>query len=54
MAWGDGSAVPTSGVNLVVLGTETNGVLHFRIFDAAGAVVVAMVAIERPPSIWMP
>ncbi len=32
MAWGDDSDVPTSGANLVVLGTDRNGVLHFRIF----------------------
>lgn len=36
MAWGDDSAVPTSGVNLVVLGTDRNGVLHCRIFGPGG------------------
>ena len=36
MSWGDGSAVPTSGKNLVVVGTDNNGSLHIRIFDAAG------------------
>jgi hypothetical protein len=36
MAWGDGSSVPTSGVNLVILGTDRNDVLHFRIFGPDG------------------
>ena len=36
MSWGDGSGVPTSGKNLVVVGTDNNGLLHIRIFDAAG------------------
>lgn len=40
MAWGDGSAAPTSGTNLIVIGTSTdsNGRfhLHTRIFDARG------------------
>lgn len=36
MSWGDGSGAPTSGKNLVVVGTDNNGLLHIRIFDAAG------------------
>jgi hypothetical protein len=36
MAWGADSAVPTSGVNLIVLGTDANDVLHFRIFGPGG------------------
>jgi hypothetical protein len=36
MDWGDDSAVPNSGVNLVVLGSTNNGVLHFRIFGPEG------------------
>src|SRR4051812_28952428 len=36
MSWGDGSGVPTSGKNLVVVGTDNNGSLHIRIFDATG------------------
>jgi len=36
MAWGDGSAVPSSGVSLIIIGAETNGVLHFRSFGPAG------------------
>ena len=27
---------PTSGKNLVVVGTDNDGLLHIRIFDAAG------------------
>jgi uncharacterized delta-60 repeat protein len=36
MSWGDGSGVPTSGNNLVVVGIDGNGLLHIRIYDAAG------------------
>ena len=36
MSWGDGTGVPTSGRNLVVVGTDNNGLLHIRIFDATG------------------
>jgi diacylglycerol kinase family enzyme len=36
MSWDDGSGVPTSGKKLVVVGTDNNGLLHIRIFDAAG------------------
>jgi hypothetical protein len=36
MSWGDGSGVPTSGNRLVLVGTDTAGMLHIRIFDAAG------------------
>jgi hypothetical protein len=38
--WGDGSAVPVSGHKLVVLGLDDAGALHFRIFDAAGQLVI--------------
>jgi hypothetical protein len=41
MSWDDVSEVPTSsGENLVVVGTDYNGLLHIRIFDAAGICVV--------------
>src|SRR5690606_10676459 len=40
ISWGDGSGVPTSGTNLVVVGTDNDDTLHFRIFDAAGNTVV--------------
>jgi hypothetical protein len=36
MSWGDGAGVPTSGNNLVIIGTDNNGLLHIRIFDASG------------------
>ena len=36
MFWGDGSGVPTSGANLVIAGTDSNGLLHIRTFDSAG------------------
>ncbi len=36
MSWGDGTGVPTSGNNLVILGTDNNNVLHIRIFDENG------------------
>jgi predicted ATP-binding protein involved in virulence len=35
-SWGDGSEVPTSGRNLVIVGTDHNDRLHIRIFDASG------------------
>jgi hypothetical protein len=36
MSWGDGSEVPTTGNNLVIVGTDNNGLLHVRIFDTGG------------------
>jgi photosystem II stability/assembly factor-like uncharacterized protein len=39
MSWGDGSGVPTSGTNLVIVGIDNNGLLHIRIFDADGSLV---------------
>ncbi|MFO0887962.1 MAG: ATP-binding protein [Isosphaeraceae bacterium] len=36
MSWGDGSRVPDSGRSLIVIGKDQNGLLHIRIFDAAG------------------
>ena len=36
MSWGDGTGVPTSGNNLVIVGADNGGMLHIRIFDAAG------------------
>ena len=36
MSWGDGSGVPTSGNNLVIVGTDDSGLLHIRIFGAGG------------------
>ena len=36
VSWGDGSGVPTSGNELVIVGIDNNGLLHIRIFDAGG------------------
>jgi hypothetical protein len=36
MSWGDGSGVPTSGSDIVIVGVDHNGLLHIRIFDASG------------------
>ena len=36
MSWGDGSGVPPSGAKSVIVGTDNDGLLHIRIFDAAG------------------
>jgi sugar phosphate permease len=36
MSWGDGSGVPTSGNNLVIVGIDNNSLLRIRIFDADG------------------
>jgi hypothetical protein len=36
VSWGDGSAAPTSGNDLVIVGIDNNGLLHVRIFDAGG------------------
>jgi hypothetical protein len=35
MSWGDGSGVPTSGSNVVIVGIDNNGLIHIRIFDAS-------------------
>ncbi len=35
MSWGDGSSVPTSGQSLLVVGTDSHGLLHIRRFDPA-------------------
>ena len=39
MSWGDGSGVPTSVNNLVIVGADNTGLLHIRIFDAGGNLV---------------
>jgi hypothetical protein len=36
MSWGNGSGVPTSGSDRIIVGTDTNGLLHIRSFDAGG------------------
>ncbi len=35
LSWGDGSGVPTTGQNLVIAGTDSDGLLHIRTFDSA-------------------
>ena len=40
MSWGDGTGVPTSGNELVVIGTDNNNLLHIRIFDQGWATLV--------------
>jgi tetratricopeptide (TPR) repeat protein len=39
ISWGDGSGAPTSGNSLVIVGVDNKGLLHIRIFDAAGNLV---------------
>ena len=36
MSWGNGSGVPTSGSDHIIVGTDANGLLHIRNFDAGG------------------
>jgi hypothetical protein len=36
MPWEDGLGVPTSDLGRVIAGTDSDGLLHIRIFDAAG------------------
>ncbi len=36
VSWGDGSEVPASGKNMVVVGTDDKGLLHIRSFNADG------------------
>jgi hypothetical protein len=36
MSWGNGSGVPTSGNNLVIVGIDNKGLVHVRTFDADG------------------
>jgi hypothetical protein len=39
MSWGDGTKVPASGKDLVVVGIDNNSLLHIRIFDASGSII---------------
>ncbi len=39
VSWGDGTGVPTSGKNLVIVGTDDRALLHVRVFDASGKCV---------------
>ncbi len=36
MSWGNGSGVPTSGSDHIIVGTDMSGLLHIRSFDAGG------------------
>ncbi len=40
MSWGDGSEVPNSGIDFVIVGIDNNGLLHIRIFDAGGKCII--------------
>lgn len=39
-SWGDASQVPTSGKNLVIVGTDNQAKLHVRVFGASGKCVL--------------
>ena len=49
-SWGDGSEVPTSAKNLIIVGTDTKGLLHIRIFDDRGNRVVDTDETKLPGS----
>jgi hypothetical protein len=36
ISWGDGKGVPTTGQSLAIVGTDNDGLLHIRMFDASG------------------
>jgi serine/threonine protein kinase len=50
MSWGDGTGVPTSGNNLVIVGTDDNNLLHIRIFDPVGRRVTDTDETTLPPA----
>ena len=50
MSWGDGSGVPTSGNNLVIVGADNHGLIHIRIFDAGGNRVTDTDETKLPPT----
>src|SRR5262249_32355852 len=39
MSWGEGTGIPTSGNKLVIVGTDNNNLLHYRIFHQGGNLV---------------
>src|SRR5262249_50827238 len=49
-SWGDGTGVPTSGTNLVIVGTDNHNVLHIRIFDQDGNRVMDTDETKLPPA----
>src|SRR5262249_49570922 len=50
MSWGDGTGVPTSGNDLVIVGTDANNLLHIRIFDHGGNRVTDTEETKLPPA----
>jgi hypothetical protein len=46
--WGDGAEVPATGANLVIVGTDRDGLLHIRIFDPDGTRTTDAVETEFP------
>jgi hypothetical protein len=48
MSWGDGTRVPTSWSDLVVVGIDNSNLLHIRIFDASGNRVTDTDETELP------
>ena len=46
--WGNGSGVPTSGKDLVIVGIDSNGLLHIRIFGANGNLITDTDEAELP------
>jgi hypothetical protein len=49
MSWGDGTGVPTSANNLVIAGTDSNNLLHIRVFDRDGRRVTDTDETKLPP-----
>jgi hypothetical protein len=50
VSWGDGTSVPTSGQNLVIVGTDNNNQLQIRIFDGGGNLVTDTSKTPLPSS----
>jgi len=48
MSWEDGSGVPTSGNNWVIVGTDNNGLLHIRFFGGGGQLLTDTVETMLP------
>jgi hypothetical protein len=50
MSWGDGNGVPTSGIDLVIVGTDNNNRLHIQVFDSNGNRVTDTDETRLPPA----
>jgi tetratricopeptide (TPR) repeat protein len=50
VSWGDGNGVPTSGIDLVIVGTDKNNQLHIRVFDSNGNRVTDTDETRLPPA----